>query len=76
MLLKTRFWPEISAFFQTFKDSGPFVKTRSFLSSKQANFYVLSKFCVEAVSRNFAVFLMTYGVSQLLIHILMHWLTA
>ena len=47
-----------------------------FLSNKQANFFVVSKFCVEVVSRNFAVFLMAYGVSQLLMHILVHWLTA
>ena len=79
MLLKVAkkdFLASRSAFFETFKGSGPFVKTRSFLTIKQANFYVVSKFCVEAVSRNFAVFLMAYSVSRLLMHILIHWLTA
>ena len=62
--------------FETFKDSGPFVKTRDlFLTIKQANFYVVSKFCVESLSRKFAVFLIAYTVSQLLMHILIHWLT-
>ena len=48
----------------------------SFLSNKQAIFLAVSKFCVEVVSQNFLYFLMTYGVSQLLMYILIHRLTA
>ena len=36
--LKTRFWPEISAFFQTFEDSRPFVKTKYFFVEKKLIF--------------------------------------
>ena len=52
------------------------MKTRSFFVEQTSEFCVVSKFCVEAVGQNFAVFLMAYSVSQLLMHILMHWLTA
>ena len=38
VLLKTRFWPEISTFFQTFEDRGPFVKTKSFFVEKKSEF--------------------------------------
>ena len=74
MLLKTRFLASRAAFFETFEDSGPFVKTRSFFVDQTSEF--LCRKFVEAVSQNFAVFLMAYTVSQLLMNILMHWLTA
>ena len=67
MPLKTRFLASRAAFFETFEDSGPFVD--------QTSEFLCRKF-VEAVSQNFAVFLMAYTVSQLLMNILMHWLTA
>ena len=84
MLLRTRFWPEIAAFLKTVWS---FKNTRFLFVIQTSNFYVVSKFCVEAVSQKFAVFLMTYGVSRLLMHILfiiiiiyyyilIHWLTA
>ena len=80
---KKDFFASRSAFFETFKGSGPLVKTRSFLTIKQANFYVVSKFCVEAVSQKFSCIFnglqrkpafntyfnsLAYTVSQTLIH--------
>ena len=55
MLLKTRFFPEMAAFFK--RHYGSFMKIRSlFLSNKQAIFLAVSKFCAEVISQNFAVF--------------------
>ena len=55
MLLKTRFFPENGRFFE---DIMALCEDKiSFLSNKQAIFLAVSKFCVEVVSQNFAVFL-------------------
>ena len=72
---KKTFWLQDLPFLELLKTVVRLWRQDLFLVYQTSDFWVVSKFCVESLSRNFAVFLIAYTVSQLLMHILIHWLT-